>query len=434
MKILIVDDEAVSRIKLEAVFEDFGECQSVAGGREAVTEVKKALVEGEPYNLITMDIGMPDMDGTEALFEIRKLEGQYPPAQGSKARVIMITAQKDRDSLITCVQAGCDDYIIKPVDPDLVIQRMLALKMPGTEVMAGNRKKPGLPETQYKESDRVAIGKEVLSLFKRGEISLPSPSGIYNKFKKMIERGADISEMAGLLKEDIGLSFHLISVSNSPVYRGVKENRNLQQAIGRLGLELTARYVEILSNRSLFTVANEAYQPIMDNLWEHSAACANAAEILTDEMGLELDHDPFTLGILHDVGKMVLIQIVSELEARGKIGLDVNRANVLNTLAEYHGPFGQAVLNQWNFPKEFGEAAKMHDDLEKAPEASKELLVVQLANIISKSMGYGYNKNEEIELSECPPAKILGVDAEIIETVKIRLSKLMEETQKAFEK
>lgn len=434
MKILIVDDEAVSRIKLEAVFGDFGECRAVAGGREAVAEVKNALVEGEPYNLITMDIGMPDMDGTEALFEIRKLEKQYPCDRDSKARVIMITAQNDRDSLITCVKAGCDDYIIKPVDPDLVIQRLLALKIHGVEEEVGKRRKQILTAGQYKESDRVAIGKEVLSLFKRGEISLPSPSSVYKEFKKMIERGADIFEMTGLLKEDIGLSFHLISVSNSPVYRGVKENRNLQQAIGRLGLELTARYVEILGNRSLFTVANEAYQPIMDNLWEHSAACANAAELLADEMGLELAHDPFTLGILHDVGKMVLIQIVSELEARGKIGVDVNRANVLNTLTEYHGPFGQAVLNQWNFPREFGEAAKMHDDLEKAYEGSKELLVVQLANLISKSMGYGCDEIKEVDLLECPPAKVLGVDAENLEAVKSRLGKLMAETLQAFEK
>jgi HD-like signal output (HDOD) protein/CheY-like chemotaxis protein len=430
LKILIVDDETVSRNKLVAILEEFGECRAVADGHEAIAEVGKALEEQQPYGLITMDIGMPEMDGTEALFEIRRLEQAAPLPQATKAKIIMITAQNDRDCLITCVQAGCDDYIIKPFDPDMIIQRVLQLNPPGLATRMPPGAKRTLADMKGKQNDKVAIGNEVLSLFKRGGISLPSPPGIYGQFRKLVAQGADLAAISDILKEDMSLSFHLISISNSPYYRGVRKNLNLQQAIGRLGLELTRKYVDILSNRSLYTITNKDYQPVMESLWQHSVTCANAAELLTQTLDITLNHDPFTLGLLHDVGKMVLIQILSELEARGKIGPDIDRTDILGTLTAYHGPFGEVVLNTWNFPKEFGMVAKLHDNLEKTSDAFKELEVVQLANIISKSMGFGLNQSTENTVSEKKLARKLGADDQIIEQVKQRLKALMEETRK----
>ena len=432
LKILIVDDESVSQIKLQAVLEEFGACLAVSGGREAIAEVKKALDKEDPYDLITIDISMPEMDGSETLFEIRELERKGPSPEKNRAKVIMVTAQSDRDSLITCVQAGCDDYIIKPFDPDQIVQRLVSLKLPGVEEWVRRQKENLPPGEKPVHSEKVAVGQEVLSLFKRGEISLPSPPDIYNKFKAMAEQGADLSDIADILKEDMSISFHLISVSNSPVYRGNQENRNLRQAIGRLGLEMTAKYVDMLANRSLFTIANRGYQPIMDELWQHSLACANAAEILVAELGLKMEHDPFTLGILHDVGKMVLIQIMSELESRGTIPGDTNRYDVLSALDAYHGPFGEAVLGQWNFPEVFGTVARHHDDLDMAPSADQALLVVQLANLIAKSTDFGYNGSVVVDAAASQPAVLLGAGLEIIERVKQRLTMVMEETRQAM--
>ena len=433
MNILIVDDEAVSRVKMEAILEEFGECRAVASGPEAISAVQKALAEKAPYDLITMDISMPEMDGTEALYEIRNLERSAYSTLTHKARIIMVTAQADRDSLITCVQAGCDDYIIKPFDPDTVIQRLKSLKIPALEKIQPKTSTTPAPESSPKNSDKVAIGREVMSLFKRGEINLPSPPGIYRKFRHMVDQGADVNSIADLLKEDVGISFHLISISNSPHYRGVKENRNLQQAIGRLGLNLTKKYVDILGNRNMFTTGNMAYQSFMHSLWEHSVACANASEILTRALGIHLDHDPFTLGILHDVGKMVIIQILGELEARGKISPDMDRADIIGTLEVHHGSFGQAVLNQWNFPKEFGMIAKWHDNLEESPGDSVPLSVVQLSNLITQSLGYGYDRPLNVDLLNNPAAKKLGITNDLLEKAVNRLVEVMDETRKALE-
>ncbi|MFH1135411.1 MAG: HDOD domain-containing protein [Pseudomonadota bacterium] len=434
MKILVVDDETVSRIKLTAILESFGDCRAVGSGPEAIAEVRQALAGRTPFDLITMDIAMPGMDGTEALLEIRTLEQAAGRTGKTRTRVIMITAQSDRDSLITCVQAGCDDYIIKPFDPEMVVQRLKALKLTGMETKAeGRDKKAPAGPLGYRETDKVAIGKEVLTLFRKGEISLPSPPAVYRRFRRLVEEGADLSQIAELLKEDIGVSFHLISISNSPVYRGVEENRNLLQAVSRLGLDLTRKYVDILGNRAVFTTSNQAYQPLMEYLWTHSVACANAAEILARALEIKTDHDPFTMGILHDVGKMVLIQVVSELESRGKIERNFNRADMLRTLAAYHGPFGEAVLRQWTFPEDFGRVARLHDELDAPGEVTDAVALIQLANLLSKSMGYGQAEPSGVNLVDSPPARRFNLTREKMEEAAQRLAAVMEETQKTLE-
>ena len=435
MKILIVDDETISRTKLAAILEAFGEIRAVDSGVEAVREFQQALVDNAPFDLITMDINMPGMDGTEALFEIRSLEqGEFKDSI-KRTRVIMVTAQSDRDSLITCVQAGCDDYIIKPFAPDKVIQRLKALKLPGVDQWEKRKQEQSSASRAlgYKAGDKLAIGREVLTLFKRGELCLPSPPTIYRQFRKLIDQGAGLHEIADLLKDDLGVSFHLISISNSPYYRGVQENKNLLQAVSRLGLDLTRKYVDLLGNRTVFTTGNQAYQPLMENLWAHSVACANAAEILARTLNLTPDHDPFTMGIMHDVGKMVLIQVVSELEAQGKLARDVNRQDVLKTLDAYHGPFGEAVLRQWKFPADFSKVAKLHDKPDEIDKMSDTLALIQLANLISKVMGYGNVKLSGVDLTDAPSARRFGLKAETLEEVQAKLAEVMEETQKSMD-
>jgi two-component system chemotaxis response regulator CheY len=75
MKILVVDDDPVSRKMLQKIMSSFGECEEVENGKAAIKSFEQAWANFTPsFDLITLDISMPEMDGTEVLNRIRELE------------------------------------------------------------------------------------------------------------------------------------------------------------------------------------------------------------------------------------------------------------------------------------------------------------------------------------------------------------------------
>jgi two-component system chemotaxis response regulator CheY len=123
VKILIVDDEFVSRNKAQKILSQYGECDIAISGNEALEAFQFAHEDGKPYDLITMDIIMPDMDGVEALHWIREYEESANIEPGEAAKVLMLTASKAPDSIWSSFQKGCEAYVTKPFNrQDLVKQ------------------------------------------------------------------------------------------------------------------------------------------------------------------------------------------------------------------------------------------------------------------------------------------------------------------------
>lgn len=124
MKVLVVDDELVSRKKMENIMLAFGQCVAVESGSEALKAVEEAIVKEEPFDLITLDVSMPGMDGTEVMYEIRVIEDQKNIPKENRSKVLMVTGQSDKDTVITCVQAGCDGYVVKPFNSLIMAEKI----------------------------------------------------------------------------------------------------------------------------------------------------------------------------------------------------------------------------------------------------------------------------------------------------------------------
>jgi len=121
LRTMIVEDEFTSRSILNAMLGPFGPCDVATDGKEAVDAFAAALKKGAHYDLLCLDIGMPDMDGHEVLKQIRALEKEAGVGGLDRAKVIMTTASDDRQNIMGAFRSECDAYLIKPIEYERLV-------------------------------------------------------------------------------------------------------------------------------------------------------------------------------------------------------------------------------------------------------------------------------------------------------------------------
>ena len=125
MKALIVEDEFLSRKVLRSFLTTLFEVDIVVNGQEALSAFERGHEEGQPYDLILMDIMMPEIDGMEALERIRDIERERGLPN---CRVIMTTALDDPKTVIRSFHDGeASAYMVKPVDKDKLYAELTKL-------------------------------------------------------------------------------------------------------------------------------------------------------------------------------------------------------------------------------------------------------------------------------------------------------------------
>ena len=134
MKCLIVEDDFTARKLLQMYLSDYGYCFIAVNGREAVEAVRQALDEGQPYDLICLDIMMPEMDGQEALKAIRQVEKEHGIAGLDSVKVIMTTALDDSGNVMDAFRGGCEAYIVKPIAKKKLVEEMEKLGLIAQQV------------------------------------------------------------------------------------------------------------------------------------------------------------------------------------------------------------------------------------------------------------------------------------------------------------
>jgi len=117
MRALIVDDDFYSRIMLHDMLRPVAECHIAVNGEEAVGAFKKALEDGRPYDLVCMDLLMPEMDGQQALREMRALEKDQDSEHASRCSIFVVSMVEDnRETNEAFFLGGADSFLVKPIE------------------------------------------------------------------------------------------------------------------------------------------------------------------------------------------------------------------------------------------------------------------------------------------------------------------------------
>lgn len=129
MRILLAEDDFVTRKFMLKFLSKYGDCDVTVDGMEAVDAFMMALEEDNPYDLVCLDVMMPVMDGYQALVGIRKLEKERNIPEDKAAKIIMTTALNDEANVKMAFDLGCTIYSGKPIDQNRFEQALKKLEL-----------------------------------------------------------------------------------------------------------------------------------------------------------------------------------------------------------------------------------------------------------------------------------------------------------------
>jgi putative nucleotidyltransferase with HDIG domain len=223
----------------------------------------------------------------------------------------------------------------------------------------------------------------------------------------------DIAQITQTIKNDPFLTANLLMLCNSAMIRGSHRVDNIEEAVIRLGICQIQRKVMILyAGKLLRSPKIASYKE--NQLWEHSLATAIAAKQIASTLGLE-ENQAFTLGLLHDLGKVVIVLAVPQYEqiflraATDQIPLFTAENNQLGI---DHGELGYQLLNEWKVPADISANTKeLHHPV--SPTAAVVFLGDYVAYQINKGFGpYLLNKEDFLWTTQT-----LGLAAEAIQMI-----------------
>lgn len=329
--ILFVDDEQefINSLKrqIKYVSEEWNPFFA-ENGKEALE-----LLEKQPIDIILTDIYMPGMDGEQLLNTVKE---KYP-----QTIRLILTGQPDNEKALQATRYA-HQVIEKPFDYEnlkLRIEKSLFLK-------------------NYLQNDNLT--KQITGIG-----NLPSLPSLFIKLEKVLKTpDVSMQKVGEIISQDIAMTAKILQMVNSGFYSLPAKISNPYQAVQMLGINIIKSIVLYLN---LFSTANTPKDiPFsLDDLWNHSYRVGIASrELLRKQVNdRQMLDDAFVAGILHDIGKLVLLKVKDYY----KMVYDKMRDKGMNFLmAEYelfgtsHAEVGAYLLSVWGLPYSIIEAVAFH--------------------------------------------------------------------------
>ena len=246
--------------------------------------------------------------------------------------------------------------------------------------------------------------------------------------QSVIKRTNSTAEnVADAIERDPVISLRLISIANSPAYRGIQEIRNVKEAIPRMGLKETLNIVIAIANKSMYETDRVRFRILMDKLWVHSLACAYGSRLIAEHLKLDDSEKFFLMGLVHDIGKSLLLKAFTGIPQIKNTGFDVVQANI----QQGHLSIGGVLLRRWGFDGIFIKVVTLHEGHELTAETEKEILVIHLANMLTRTIGFSLF-DDEVDFKELDSAKFLEMDPDTLVGIGEEIKKIIKDVAHLF--
>ncbi len=218
--------------------------------------------------------------------------------------------------------------------------------------------------------------------------ALPTLPAVLERVRQAVaDPLSSATEVASVISSDPAIASKLLQVANSAAYGVSRKISDIKEAIAWLGLRET--YQIALSIRAIeMFPENEKFD--YERFRRHSLQCAAAANVLARRCAIGDKSGIFAAGLLHDIGKLVLVEvmperydrIVAHVEEEGQDIVAVEEEN----LGVSHAEIGYLLADHWQFPREMTQAIRFHHKPELARYKPVFTALIAFADKISNSI------------------------------------------------
>lgn len=216
----------------------------------------------------------------------------------------------------------------------------------------------------------------------------------------MREDKLSVVQTIPVIEQDPSLALKILKVANSAYYGMNQKVNSLRQAVVIIGMRELAGIVLGFSVLKSMTNPSDNSGINWKKFWEHSVAVGHVSELLNEELGIHFEESPYSLGLLHDIGKLVLYRLEPEMysavytmSAEENISIIQAEAKIFGIT---HQQAGQWIAERWGLSEYVQAVAGSHHNLAALDDVDLRLAasLVQLANYITNNirMNFGYRK------------------------------------------
>ena len=266
---------------------------------------------------------------------------------------------------------------------------------------------------------------------------LPTLPVIIPKLLGLIENDeSDVSDITELISQDLALTSKILKVANSAYYGFPQQILKLDHAVALLGYNMVKTLALSIGVIKSFPAGKENSGFSVDNLWLHSLSVATMMQELGKRFAKNNHEDPrFIIGLLHDIGKVVLYQFFGDLfqqalEKTNETEEPTLQAAEQEVIGIDHCEVAAMLLTRWKFPdKIINPIAFLHHS--EIPEGTDilDIAMLRIANIIDQETGLEDEGKSVVRDIYQSDLVILGMNDKDFDDMKTYSSSIRDKTQ-----
>ncbi len=382
LSVLLVDPNRRVRSGLEVSLKRYGfDVLSVDSDHSALSELRNGSV-----GIVLVDCSLPEDRSFKFCQLILK---EY-----AKCAVVMTSFDPTRDIVIKAVRAGALEFIAKPANAELI---NVKIKKAYARAVHGVRWAPEAQTGINFGTVPISTGQKIDILVKQVATIRALPHAVGKILQLVSADTSNAGELAKVVESDPSIAAMIMKRARSSFYTRNNPASDLKQAVIRLGFKECSELAISLSVFKLFSKQDKTFGFSRVGFWLHSIACGLLARQVAVQARLEDTGKALMVGLLHDIGKIILDDFLSE-EFQAAVQSAATKRQFLfdaemEMLERTHVMVGQAVVEKWRFPPMVREIIHDHHQHEKylSQNPTKPTLAgaIYLSNHIAKAILVG---------------------------------------------